>query len=99
MKKGRTSTEISFTKSIINFLEDHHHVYHLLFEIIILIVIVSVMDTIIIPNQDTFNMIWLLLAVSIAVDYSIWNNKYQSALFALLVLGYFYYSSHQKKYF
>jgi len=99
MKKGRTSTEISFTKSIINFLEDQHHVYHLLFEIIILIVLVSVMDTIIIPNQDTFSMIWLLLAVSIAVDYSIWKNKYQSALFALLVLGYFYYSSHQKKHF
>jgi hypothetical protein len=99
MKNKSKHSKESITNEVLEYLNDQYHLFHLLFEIVIIIILVSVIDSIVIPNQDIFSLLSLLVIVSIVIDYYLWNNLYQSLLFGLIVLGYLYYSNHQKNYF
>ena len=91
------SSRYLLTNKILKYLNKQNHIYHLLFEIIVIVLLVSVIDSII-PNKNIFYLLSLLIIVSIIVDYYLWNNMYQALLFGFVVIGYLYYSNQQKNF-
>lgn len=92
------SSKYLLTNKILKYLNKQNHIYHLLFEIIVIVLLVSVIDSIVIPNKNIFYLLSLLIIVSIIVDYYLWNNMYQTLLFGFVVIGYLYYSNQQKNF-
>ena len=78
--------------------DDNECLIHLLFQIIVVVSLINLTDNKSIIIQD-YNQKYLLMLIFVILvfDYYIWNNVYQSLLFGILIIGYYFYSRQQKK--
>lgn len=78
--------------------DDNECLIHLLFQIIVVVSLINLTDnkSIIIQDYNQKYLLMLLLVI-LVFDYYIWNNIYQSLLFGILIIGYYFYSRQQKK--
>jgi hypothetical protein len=96
MKAHKSTLNKELNKIIDEFFEDNEYIFHLLFQIIIVVCLVNFIDSISINDYQKLKFVFFLLVIILLFDYLIWTNSYQSMLFGLVLLGYVFYSRQQK---
>ena len=97
---NKSTLNKELNKYINDFFDDNEFLIHLLFQIVVIVCLINFTD-----NSNTiiqnYNQIYILLVLILilVIDYYIWNNRYQSLLFGILIIGYYFYSRQQKKMF
>lgn len=96
MKTHKSSLNKELNRIIDDFFDDNQFIFHLLFQIIIVVCIVNFVDSISIQEHQKLRFVFFVLVIIVLFDYLIWTNSYQSMLFGLVLLGYIFYSRQQK---
>lgn len=96
MKTHKSTLNKELNTKINDFFDDNQYIFHLLFQIIIVVCIVNFVDSISISDYQKLRFVFFVLVIIVLFDYLIWTNSYQSMLFGLVMLGYIFYSRQQK---
>ena len=96
MKTHKSTLNKKLNTIINDFFEDNEYIFHLLFQIIVVVCLVNFIDSISINDYQKLKFVFFVLIIIVLFDYLIWTNSYQSMLFGLVLLGYVFYSRQQK---
>lgn len=96
MKTHKSSLNKELNRIIDDFFDDNQLIFHLLFQIIIVVCLVNFIDSINIQEHQKIKFVFFGLVIIVLFDYLIWTNTYQSLLFGLVLFGYIFYSRQQK---
>ena len=88
MKIHKSSLNKELNLSIEEFFDSNEFIFHLLFQIIVVVSLVNFIDSIDIHNYDKLKFVFIIVVGIIVFDYVLWTNLYQSLLFGLILLGY-----------
>lgn len=96
MKNHKASFNKELNTTINIFFDDNQYVFHLLFQIICVVCLVNVVESINIHNYDKLKFVFFVLIGVLLFDYLFWTNKYQTLLLGIILFGYLFYSRQQK---